>query len=26
VQPRKQIPRAEMGCQGGDRIDKPWLL
>ena len=26
VQPRKQIPRAEMGCQGGDRINKPWLL
>ena len=26
VQPRQQIPCAEMSCQGGDRIDKPWLL
>lgn len=26
VQPRQQIPCAEMGCQGGDRIEKPWLL
>src|SRR5215469_12264675 len=26
LQPRKKIQRAEMGCQGGDRINKPWLL